>query len=422
MTIQQLQDRITADRLINQPVVDQNNNIDLTGTSNINNQIISDKTTVSALSNEINRRVDNLFNILNTLNPLPPNPMIRPEAIVENEKELNKVLKTPVQVYEEIMRSEGIPEKITELDRVRKHILAEVQVYDDMIKEVTTESQGIPEIIKQKRINRIEEARNKNLKALELQYSFLLDNYKMSLEMARYKMGLFEKEYEREEMRREKQKEDARMMLQQLINEGAISDLTDEELRNWARATGYTFTDLVAIRKYSRIGNETKLIEKLSNMLDKSESREREERKLKIDESKFALEKQRYETTDKKLDELSIDSKTLDNVLKTLKIKETQLNLANKRSASSQKLPTPKIYSVKELVDKFTLEKRFNRSYNEVLEMIGNDKSIINKSQAIDVLNAVYGKKIEPPKTNTQSEGKELFQRTKNFVKRIFGK
>ncbi|MFN7088828.1 MAG: hypothetical protein ACK4NX_03390, partial [Candidatus Paceibacteria bacterium] len=199
------------------------------------------------------------------LNPVPENPIPRPETIVDNQEQLNKITKTPLAVYEDAMKKWDIPKRIREIEDMRARIVSENEAYDTMIKEIR-ETGGVPQSVLEKRINRIEQARNINLRALQAKYDFLLENYNNALQQAKMELGLYESEQEAEQKRLEQHRDNTRQIIQQMISTGALGEVDDQELRKLAVDSGYTFEGLKAVRKAVKSGNETKIRKEQLNL------------------------------------------------------------------------------------------------------------------------------------------------------------
>jgi LysM repeat protein len=225
--------------------------------------------TISDLNNYLENTKQILYQAQAKLNPAlnMPEPMpVPPQEGIQKEGP------SFVAKWEEIARKYDLPNQIKQIEDMRTKILAESQAYDIIIKDIQNDP-DFPKRLAQKKINAIQKARDTNLKALELQLNFLVDNYNQRLNMAKYEAGLYQEEYragqtalERERRARERAIDNNRAMLQQMISTGALGDLTDAELQQWANATGYTLESLKAMRKAVKTGNELKIAQARANL------------------------------------------------------------------------------------------------------------------------------------------------------------
>jgi hypothetical protein len=69
-----------------------------------------------------------------------------------------------------------------------------------------------------------------------------------------------------EQRRREQQRDNARLMIQQMISTGALANIPDAELQNWAAQSGYTFDSLKAVRDAVKKNDDLKLQKTLQQM------------------------------------------------------------------------------------------------------------------------------------------------------------
>jgi hypothetical protein len=165
---------------------------------------------------------------------------------------------TDENIFQSVINKYKISEKQQAIDTMRQRILAATQVFDDAVKELSQEG-GVPENIRQKRVQYLQNQADKNLKALELQYNFLIDDYNKSLDLAKSEVSNITTAQER-------QRDNARQMIQQLISTGGLGGLSDDELNQWASVSGYPLESLKSLRKAVKQGNDLKIQKTLDQM------------------------------------------------------------------------------------------------------------------------------------------------------------
>mgnify|MGYP001596401641 CR=1 FL=1 len=170
-----------------------------------------------------------------------------------------------VKQWETVARQYQLPDQIKQMEDMRTRILSEATAYDGMIKEIK-DNPDFPKSLAKRRTDMIENARNVNLKAMELQLNYLVDNYNQRLDMAKYEMGVSEKQYTTEENAKEKERDNVRNQISQFISTGAIAEMSDADLQQIAQAGRYKIESLQAVRKAVKSGNETKMAQAQANL------------------------------------------------------------------------------------------------------------------------------------------------------------
>jgi len=220
-------------------------------------------------ASEFNSYLENTKNILlqslQVLNPLPENPIPKPETIAETPEELAKLKDTNPIDYDSIMTKYGVPDIIKQLENMQNQIQAETELGNKMIEQIQNDP-DFPRALAERRIAQVQKANQTNLQALQTKYNFLVDLYNIKLGLAKQEISQLESAYTRQQTEIERQRDNARQMIQQLISTGAISDLSDAELQQWADSAGYTLDSLKAIRKAVKSGNDLKIAQAQANL------------------------------------------------------------------------------------------------------------------------------------------------------------
>ena len=220
-------------------------------------------------ASEFNSYLENTKNILlqslQVLNPLPENPIPKPETIAETPEELAKLKDTNPIDYDSIMTKYGVPDIIKQLENMQNQIQAETELGNKMIEQIQSDP-DFPRALAERRIAQVQKANQTNLQALQTKYNFLVDLYNIKLGLAKQEISQLESAYTRQQTEIERQRDNARQMIQQLISTGAISDLSDAELQQWADSAGYTLDSLKAIRKAVKSGNDLKIAQAQANL------------------------------------------------------------------------------------------------------------------------------------------------------------
>ena len=232
-----------------------------------------DTTTISSIENNINNKVNNLAGV-DTNYQLKPGENISDynQRISNYNQQLesqntqgnqnnnqtqgtdntkNNSYGFNITDYQKVMDKYQIDKQAQDLQKMRQRILAASQVFDDEINRIKNEG-GVPESIRQKRINLLTQGRDKNLKELELQYNFLQNSYNSSLNRAKYELGLMEDIANKQYTIQQQQKRDLATQLNDLIRTGALAEYSQSDLQQLANETGYD------VKQLSKIANTIK--------------------------------------------------------------------------------------------------------------------------------------------------------------------
>jgi len=214
--------------------------------------------TIQDVSSYLENTKQTLIQALQKLNPLPENPIPKPETIAENADELQELQSVNPVDYDSIMSKYGIPDLIKQMENLQNQILAETQLGNQMIQQIQNDP-DFPKALAERRIAQLQKANQTNLEALKTQYNFLMDLYNVKIGLAKQEIAQKESAYIQQQNEKERQRDNARQMIQQMISTGAIANLSDNELQQWANVSGYTLDSLKSIRTAVKTGNDLKI-------------------------------------------------------------------------------------------------------------------------------------------------------------------
>ena len=241
---------------------------------------ISDLTR-SQLSSYLDTAEKQLLTQLQSLKPIPEEPVLVPEVVAEDEDQLDKLYKIEKQIYEDTQRDLGIPKLITDYENALKSIQATQAVYDAVIKDI----QGNPEYPKglaARRIKAIQDEEGVRLKSLQSTAELLANTLNLKRQEFADRMGITQRAVARKTSEEERTRKNAREQIQLMINTAAIGDFSDAELDNLAKSAGYTIQSLRAIRTAVKTGNERKIANAQSKL-------EIQEGRLRLAEEKMTM-------------------------------------------------------------------------------------------------------------------------------------
>lgn len=249
--------------VVSPPSITNKGVIDLTPYEQSTAQIMADFAKMKAggsavspteLSERIRQTSLGIQNEMAKSSPLPTNPVPNDQHIIDTSPPqlkddiANKLSQLPLDYKESIFAKYDIPNRITEIENMRKQIVAESQAYDQELTQIKS-NPDLPKALANRMITKIENAKNINLQAIQYKLGFLVDNYNTSLERAKYDMGLYETAYNQQIKTAENQRDNNRLMIQQLITTGALGNVSDLDLQNFSKQTGYSYDSLKTMRK-----------------------------------------------------------------------------------------------------------------------------------------------------------------------------
>jgi len=216
------------------------------------------KQTIQDFNSYLENTKQTLVQAFQQLNPLPETPIPKPETIAENADELQKLQNVNPVDYDSIMSKYGIPDLIKQMEDMQNQILAETQLGNQMIQQIQNDP-DFPKALAERRIAQLQKANQTNLEALKTKYNFLMDLYNVKIGLAKQEIAQKESAYSQQQNEQERQRDNARQMIQQMISTGAIANLSDNELQQWANVSGYTLDSLKSIRTAVKTGNDLKI-------------------------------------------------------------------------------------------------------------------------------------------------------------------
>ncbi len=152
------------------------------------------------------------------------------------------------QAYDQLYQQLGISSKAAEVANKKREIAALEQGLQTIIKSIDEN----PELPKGLAARMITDFSNKN--------AITLRNLQSSLDTLLYekgeldkdlnqRLGIYEKDITRAEDRDKEKRQSVKDQLSTLISSGAITEMSDSDLQQWAKAAGYTTSSLQAIKK-----------------------------------------------------------------------------------------------------------------------------------------------------------------------------
>lgn len=205
------------------------------------------KQTMTDFQNQLNDLTTVLKTQLTALNPVPDEPILKPEVVATDEEQLGKLYALEKQQYEDLQRSLGIPDTIKQYEDTLKEIQATDEAFSAIIKDVQ-EDPDFPKGLARRRIQTIENERGVRLKALQGKAELLRTTLELKRQEFADRLGITQRAIQRQVTQAEQQRDNARQQIQQFISSGAIADMSDAELQQWATAGGYTLGSLQAIK------------------------------------------------------------------------------------------------------------------------------------------------------------------------------
>lgn len=131
--------------------------------------------------------------------------------------DLAKLQRVRVDQKDAIFQRYGIPQDLEAIKQAQARILAEAQAYDETIKGIQN-NPDLPSALAARRTKQIEQARDTNLKALQLQYQFLVDSYSVHLGQAKQDLQISDDTRSEQERLRD----NSRQLLSLAISSGGV--------------------------------------------------------------------------------------------------------------------------------------------------------------------------------------------------------
>ena len=226
---------------------------------------------------EMLQYLDNSINVLTQVlqqaQPLPQEPMLKPEAIADDQDQLDRLQKYEKEQYESIQRSLGIPQAITDYENAIKELQATDQAFNAIIQDVNDDP-DFPKGLARRRIQEIEKEKGVRMTTLQNKISLLQQSLTMKQEEFKERMGITQRAISREFDQQQEQKQSARNQLSMLMDTGAISNMSDTELYQLAQASGYTFESLKKIKEAITSGNQAKITKAQNDLIKQQQDME----------------------------------------------------------------------------------------------------------------------------------------------------
>ena len=213
-------------------------------------------TSVEETQNYLTDIANKLKTYYDQLRTLPENPVPTEENLLETtppdqqdtlKKLLDNIEKPDLDA---IYQKYGVSNIIKEMTDLENQIMAESAAYDSLVKDIRDDP-DFPKQLAQRRIQTIENARDINLKALELKYNFMVQRYNQTLNLVKdeiqQQQGIYQAALSSQEKAKTEATSAARTQIQQLISTGALGNLSDEQLKSLAESAGYTYDSLKAM-------------------------------------------------------------------------------------------------------------------------------------------------------------------------------
>lgn len=211
------------------------------------------------------------LNELQTSNPDLYNSIINPQAQVPTDEAIIGSLEedlqgrardilqqTPLEFLDSLYVKYGVSDLLAEINLARANILAENQAYDKMISDIS-EDPDFPKRLANRRINQISDIKNRNIGDMTAKLNFLSDQYTQQLNLLKLELGIFENQQEAQRDLQKEQRTNTRNQLNTLISTGAIAQFTDDQIRQWSEATGFTEQSIRQIRDATAKREQVKL-------------------------------------------------------------------------------------------------------------------------------------------------------------------
>jgi len=224
------------------------------------------KQTQSQVMEYLENTKNTLLQGLQQLQPLPDEPMPKPEFVADDEKELDYLDKTPKQQYEDLARIVGLPTTIKDLENTYKELQATDQAFNSIIKDINSDP-DFPKGLARRRIQAIEEEKGVRIKALQSKLELLKTMLTLKREEFKDRLGITEKAIAREQERKEQERKTAQDEVQRLISSEGISEMSDTELAQLAQAAGYTLSSLKRIRDAVKSQSQAKITKAQNDLI-----------------------------------------------------------------------------------------------------------------------------------------------------------
>lgn len=177
-----------------------------------------------------------------SLNPSPEEPMLPPPP------EAAELPTFDVGTYENLQREFGVPEKLKELEEVE----AKIESYEAIIDEARVEIEADPELparLGAKRIASLEREFGFRIRALQGRQQILTNQVSRAQDEVNKRFGIVRDQFMNEQDNYYRRQDDLRQQLNTFISTGAIAQFSDQDLQQWAEASGLSTSQLKAIRQ-----------------------------------------------------------------------------------------------------------------------------------------------------------------------------
>jgi len=243
--------------------------------------------TYSQFQQQLTDLTTGLTNYALQLKALPPEPILKPEAITDDPDQLDKLYNIEKQAYEDTQRALGIPDLITQYETTLAEINATDQAFSSIIKDVNDDP-DFPKGLARRRIQAIEDEKGIRINQLTNKANLLSTTLQLKQQEFADRMGITQRAITRQENQQAQQKQDTQNQVSMLINSGGIADMSDAELTQLAQSAGYTLISLQKIRDAVKSGNETKLAKAQADLEKQQQSMDIAEQRLALAQEKAA--------------------------------------------------------------------------------------------------------------------------------------
>jgi len=224
------------------------------------------KQTQSQVMEYLENTKNTLLQGLQQEQPLPEEPMPKPEFVADDKKELDYLDKTPKQQYEDLARIVGLPTTITDLENTYKELQATDQAFNAIIEDINSDP-DFPKGLARRRIQAIEEEKGVRIKALQSKLELLQTMLTLKREEFKDRLGITEKAIAREQEQKEQERKTAQDEVQRLISSEGISEMSDTELAQLAQSAGYTLSSLRKIRDAVKSQSQAKITKAQNDLI-----------------------------------------------------------------------------------------------------------------------------------------------------------
>ena len=229
------------------------------------------KQTQSQMLEYLENSKNTLLQALQDAQPLPPEPMLKPEAIAEDQATLDKLQQFEQEQYESIQRSLGIPQTITDYENAIKELQATDQAFNAIIENVNSDP-DFPKGLARTRIAAIQKEKGVRMNALQNKIGLLQTSLEMKKEEFADRMGITQRAISRQADQQEEAKQDAQRQVQMLISSEGIETMSDAELSQLAQAAGYTLSSLRKIRDAVKSQSQAKITKAQNDLIKQQET------------------------------------------------------------------------------------------------------------------------------------------------------